>query len=449
MSVPEVIVVGAGVSGCTCAAALANAGVRVLLLNGAMDRVCLPAYGPDLIDNAGESGRLERWIAELPSPLGEVWSGAALRPVDGGTVLNVDRRRVSVESKRLLEKTPGLRFRQGFVVDVRPSGEELRNGKDVHSGQKVHSADELRNGEHLRNSQDLHSREGRSGERPPRRVAVETAFGEVFEADAVVVAAGLSLGARSESGEESVEGGRYGEPASNGLLGGLVRLGVKFEETVLEVGPRVAATREPVRVADRAAGSEAGQTGRPIGDGGNECSERQKAAARPLIEAVLPIQGLVEDLVLVSGNPGRSAWPADYPSAPHMDPGLRARQMVLSVTGSEEREGLPGGGPTPLLSPDGGETVEFYVAAKGRSILQRLDEVSVGGQFVGTRVPTVIRALRAIGLTPRGRVASGENAVPIWITGRAGGASGYVGSLESGLRCAADIAKVLSGDAVP
>ena len=43
---PTVIVVGAGVSGTACAAALAGFGTRVIIVNSALDVVGLPAYGP-------------------------------------------------------------------------------------------------------------------------------------------------------------------------------------------------------------------------------------------------------------------------------------------------------------------------------------------------------------------------------------------------------------------
>ncbi len=159
---PTVIVVGAGVSGCACAAELASAGLQVTLINSAMDRVGLPAYGPDMIGE-GRGHQAEEALRGLPLSLRSVWLQAAMMPASGEAILNIDRRKISIETKRALEEIPGLGFRQGFVTDLRLVG---------------------------------------------RRVEVETIFGEVFEADAVVVAVGLSLGGRIDTGSD----GRAGRP---------------------------------------------------------------------------------------------------------------------------------------------------------------------------------------------------------------------------------------------
>jgi flavin-dependent dehydrogenase len=82
--VARAIVVGAGVSGCACAAALADAGVHVTLINSAMDRVGLPAYGPDMV--LGETGAVpgpEALLGLLPEPLRGVWRRAAMKPAVG------------------------------------------------------------------------------------------------------------------------------------------------------------------------------------------------------------------------------------------------------------------------------------------------------------------------------------------------------------------------------
>ncbi len=167
---PEVIVVGAGVSGCACAATLASRGVSVTLINSAMDRVGLPAYGPDLIAETGDRSALEERVKALPAPLDAVWLEAAAIPAGGEPVLNVDRRRISIETKRILEQLPGLQFRQGFITGIRL----LDHGSPCAGG----SPD---GGE-------------AAGRHLLRRVQVETIFGEVFEASALVIAVGMSMG---------------------------------------------------------------------------------------------------------------------------------------------------------------------------------------------------------------------------------------------------------------
>jgi hypothetical protein len=42
---------------------------------------------------------------------------------DGSPLLLVDRRAVSLETKKALESMAGIAFRQGLVVDIRPAAE--------------------------------------------------------------------------------------------------------------------------------------------------------------------------------------------------------------------------------------------------------------------------------------------------------------------------------------
>lgn len=323
---PRVVVVGAGVSGCACAATLAAAGFRVTVLNSALDAVGLPAYGPDLVCEEEGLGRVLATLWSLPAPLKEVWLRAAavgqpraavgqpwlgserdsgrlatgvrerltvsfgdgvcggaelgpegnrlgpgeevggdlglashahsggrpgltsdggpdrdtcpdlatdlgegLRGVSlGGLFLNVDRRLVSIETKRLLETMSGLEFRQGLVSNLHV---EKREGRDC--------------------------------------VVLETVFGEVLEAEAVVLAVGLSLGGRVQIGEDRLAGGRYGETPSDGLLEALGRYGVEFNAVTVQVGARLSQDGSVVErllgLAGAACGSRRGVAPGPAG----------------------------------------------------------------------------------------------------------------------------------------------------------------------------------------
>ena len=95
------------------------AGLRITVMNSAMDRVGLPAYGPDLIGQNGGWQQLHETLQGLPAPLRAVWLQAATMPASGEAILNADRRRISIETKRVLEGIPGLQFRQGLVTDLR------------------------------------------------------------------------------------------------------------------------------------------------------------------------------------------------------------------------------------------------------------------------------------------------------------------------------------------
>ncbi len=383
---PTVIVVGAGVSGCACAAELASAGLQVTLINSAMDRVGLPAYGPDMIGE-GRGHQAEEALRGLPLPLRSVWLQAAMMPASGEAILNVDRRKISIETKRALEEIPGLGFRQGFVTDLRLVG---------------------------------------------RRVEVETVFGEVFEADAVVVAVGLSLGGRIDTGSEAARGGRYGEPDSAGLRAALETMGVEFRETSLEVGPLVSVRsaracgwladpdRPETEGTDRSRGDHAGQlvsSGHGIGGRSRE---------EPLLPAI-------------SATPG-DCWPDEYPPAPHWQADLRVDRMVMMWgTGV-------GAGATrlPALSPDGAAISELYLAPESE-FADEMNAVSVDGEGrMASRMHMTVTGLTVAGMGDTGRVRCSGEPGPVWVVGRSAGAQNYAASLSSGVRAALDIARSLA-----
>ena len=397
------LVIGAGVSGCACAATLASAGVHVTLINSSMDRVGFPAYGPDLIGVGGQCSQLEVTMAALPSPLRAIWLEAAMRPVCGGALLNVDRRRVSVETKRLLEHVPGLHFRQGFVVDLRlvpPAGE----------GQPV-------------------------------TVQAETTFGEVFEADAVVVAAGLSLDGRSLVGGDTVEGGRYGEPASDELLGALRTLGAEFREVVLQVGARSAAA--DFRELEEAALERAGlRLAAPHGAAPNEGAPQEVTSGLARDDG--PAMAETELLVVTEGE-AEWAWPADYPPAPHRDPAFRLKKMLVAFQKDDDGQGSLAARYRPVVSPDGAATSEVYVAPDGVAADAAEDGRFWGAVAVETRMPLKVTASVITNITPSGRLVDPRARGRIWVVGRSAGADDYVDSLASGVRAGLDVAAALGG----
>jgi hypothetical protein len=395
---PRVVVVGAGVSGCACAAALATSGLHVTLMNSAMDRVGLPAYGPDLVGDSGGWSRIREALEGLPSPLGQVWLGAASAPASGREILNIDRRRVSIETKRALERIPGLDFRQGFVTDLRI----------VHSDPREPPGP----------GDDEREREAAAGRQRLDAVQVETIFGEVFEADAAVVAAGLSLDASTVVGAAEVKSGRYGEPSSDGLWAALRALGEGFHETTAEVGPRVS-VRDAI-----AAGW--------LPDGACEGAGVQfgEDASGLTAQRLLPVTG--------QGEP--QSWPADFPPAPHWDRSLQIDWMVTGPgTGKDEGADRVG----PVLSPDGVATAELYVAP-GNPLVTRLEvDAAEGSGLVATRMSQAVAGKALTGLSESGRMQHKGHPGPVWVVGRAAGALGYAASLISGVRAAADIAESL------
>ena len=97
-------------------------GVRVQLLNSALDRVGHPGYGPELVSSRGLAGVVEA-LAALPRVVRDVWVEAGLSFAGSDGVVAVDRRRISIELKRVLESLPGLEFRQALVNDVKLAGD--------------------------------------------------------------------------------------------------------------------------------------------------------------------------------------------------------------------------------------------------------------------------------------------------------------------------------------
>jgi hypothetical protein len=402
-----VIVVGAGVSGCACAATLAEAGHKVILINSAMDRVGLPAYGPDIVLAEGDWAGLEGLLAEVPAPVREVWLEAGMRLPGGEGLLNVDRRRVSVEMKRILEGLPELQFRQGLVVDVRVAPTEATFAEDAPEAAQALPASKASVGSG--ESPDRHTS-------PRRLVQVETVFGEVLTAEAIVVAVGLTLDGRIEVGEDVLPGGRFGEQASDGLYLALGALGAEFREVVLEQG---------ARVLERDARTLIGDSAGP--------GARSHVEIRPMIAA--------------SEGPALYGWPEAYPPAPHLDPSLRAKAVIVSLgtRGADEGGNLSRESASPVLSSDGAATSEVYVAA-GCPPLRPDQEPGVETSHVEptivvTRMPFTVIAKTVAGLARAGRLRPDLGGVPIWVTGRAGGASDYLGSLLSGCLTARDIAE--------
>jgi hypothetical protein len=419
---PTVIVVGAGVSGCACAAELASAGLHVTLVNSAMDRVGLPVYGPDLIDRDRERQAGEA-IRGLPSPLRSVWLHAATMPAGGEAMLNIDRRKVSIETKRALEEIPGLEFRQGFVTDLRLVGErcDATTPLSRSAAAKSDGGGRGRTREH-------------GIQTPDQRVRVETIFGEVFEADAVVVAVGLSLGGRINAGSDAVHGGRYGEPESEGLRAALGVLGAEFRETSVKVGPRVSARSARARgwLAD---------TSR-VDDETEDHDQALGSSGASLLRE--------EPLLAATSDPAADCWPTGYPPAPHWQADLRTDRVVM-MSGSDGRVEAAS---FPALSPDGAATSEVYLAPEsefanevnaGSGDAVSIDEASVDETGpIASRVSMTVTGLVVARVGDSGRMWCNGEPGPVWVVGRSAGAQDYAASLSSGVAAAREIARSLA-----
>ncbi|MCX8033378.1 MAG: FAD-dependent oxidoreductase [Thermoleophilia bacterium] len=404
----RVLVVGAGISGCACAAKLAACGVPVTLVSSSLDVMGQPSFGAVVPVPAGDWRKVTQVLGELPAPLREVWLVSCLAPAvdeaDGfGDFFCIDGRMLSIETKRALEQMQGIQLRQGLVRDFRIEGE--------------------------------------AGLR--RLVVAETAFGEVLTAKALVLAVGLGLGGTVTVGTWMQPGGRYGETPGEGLRAALESLGVKVTDTEVAVGPRLS--------------FQAGV--RLLREEQSSCSEGDKCDRVGRRVSLVPLgERLVEGGALGPAKWQRAVqWPREYPRALHWDDEARREVaqalVVLGRNGvgrcsncesgyfdsSNSQSSNRKGEGAPMLTPDGIATGEWYADAEG--LLEAKLAEGLESWCWQSRPGYTVSGGVVQGLTGAGRVVSGRgDLLPVWVTGRAAGACGYLESLSSGMQTAEEVA---------
>ncbi len=473
-----------------------------MLVNSALDILGLPGYGPALIPAQGGWTELANVMSGLPGPLRWAWLGSASVLKDGSPLLLVDRRAVSLETKKALESMAGIAFRQGLVVDIRPAAEgKAVTGKEgglpteftaSHARSGLAESDAAPD-ESMATSPDTAAAGAQVGARGDScrcaapiagRVEVETEFGEVFSADAVVIAVGLGLGGRIAVGSDAMTGGRYGEVAADALRHSLEGRGVRFERVHMHVGREVSGSRvcSFERIAGALADSEDMGTITVNGllDGSQKNSGDGPVAALDAVrDSLMDIArgGTTGDVMKAEG------WPPDYPQAPHRMGGLRlsralvrrqpggpfrsrredvsldagengltftaACEQAFSGTAKSDLTSLPGIarcvaidalavetgakgsvyrqglGPELLVSPDSGGTAELYVRPGEE---ERLEQ-----HFPACRLEHVIAADVIAALDTAGRI---RELPGVWAAGQAAGAVGYLESLRLGVEVA-------------
>lgn len=209
----DVIVVGAGHSGCEAASASARMGCNTLLITISMDAVARMSCNPSIGGPA--KGHIAREIDALGGVMGKIIDRAFINmrrlnigkgPAVWALRAQADKPKYSTEMKRELERTPNLDLLQGEVVEV-----IIKNG-------------------------------AASG--------VKTLIGDTYPARRVVICPGTFLGGKIFIGESVTEGGRFGERASTKLSENLRQIGFPLGRLKTGTSPRIHGLKVDYRYLD-------------------------------------------------------------------------------------------------------------------------------------------------------------------------------------------------------
>lgn len=196
----DIVIVGGGVSGCEASFTSASYGVRTLLLSISMDSIGYMAFGNTVSDKNGTTAVGKKIWNSLMFARTAKDNMICNKDLIGTEIENngdkiiVDRKRHMIDMKRTIENQENLSTRQGLVTEV-------SFGSNIYT--------------------------------------TITSDGISYKSKAVILSCGTYLDSHIFWGGHSFSAGRPGEITSKRLNINLMKMGYRFETSMIYVGPKI------------------------------------------------------------------------------------------------------------------------------------------------------------------------------------------------------------------
>jgi tRNA uridine 5-carboxymethylaminomethyl modification enzyme len=234
----DVVVIGGGHAGAEAAWAASRLGASTALLTLDPSRIAAMSCNPAIGGLA--KGQMVREIDALGGLMGIATDNTAIQyrmlnrskgPAVWGPRAQSDKARYSAEVRRLLATCPNLDVIGGEVVEIKVEG---RGSPIEDRGSRIEDR-----GSKTENRPPFSILHPPSSVAKPRVAAVSLSDGSRIACRAVVVTTGTFLRGLMHTGEKQTEGGRFGEPAANGLSASLAHLGLELGRLKTGTPPRL------------------------------------------------------------------------------------------------------------------------------------------------------------------------------------------------------------------